>query len=156
MSDALASLVGDFLIKERHVTMTPSAQQVAGPDPTRWGLVFSVNAVGNVWLATTDASILPAGGTLISGNAPIWSPNFRDLGALVNIAWFGLQVTPGAIASIIEILYRPSGPTIGLDDLAKELAQLRRQATRIPDHYHRQLSELQAQLSSRPLTAGRK
>jgi hypothetical protein len=156
MSDALASLVGDFVIRENHIGTNPTAQKIVGPDPTRWGLILSVSASGDAFVATTDTSISTSGGILVSSTSPGLQINFRDWGALVNLAWFVTQVSPGARATAIEVLYRPSGPTMSLDDLVMELAQLRRQSRSIPDHYHRQLSELRQHLSSHHPTAGRK
>lgn len=153
----LASLVGDFQVSQKMFTISGGiAFPIASADPTRWSIIIGAGAPASQLEVTIPGASGLGNGMLVQANAAPWAMTFRDHGSLVNQPFFAINVNASDVISVIQVLYRPSTPTIGLDDLAKELASLRRQVTSIPDHYHQQLSELRQQLSSRPHIGARK
>lgn len=126
MSEQLASLVGDFVIRETAKTVAPASNTLlCGPDPTRWALELAFCPSGSAMVVNTNGNPSASNGKALSSVLLPLIYNFRDHGPIVNVAWFGNGNAGSGQCLVTEILYRPSVPTIGLDDVMKEFKKLR-------------------------------
>jgi hypothetical protein len=123
----LASLLGDFQISETSVTLPIGASTpIVSADPTRWAISFGVPPGGPPIAVSINTAIGAGLGNAVSAAFPNFTLNFRDHGAWVNLPWFGLATAGGSVVTVTTVLYRPTGPTLDLEDIVSELKKLER------------------------------
>jgi hypothetical protein len=118
----LPALSVDFVVTESRFSGVTNNGQVAAQDPTRWAILFSVPVTGQVANVSTRGTVTSAQGIRIDASSPPLWLNFRDVGALVQQAWFTTFLGTSGL-TVIEVFYRPAGWEEAGPELMEELAE---------------------------------
>jgi hypothetical protein len=112
--ESLGEQGSHFTYKESRFALTPTAQQVLKPDPSRVAVIWSNNIMNTAFLTIDQSSTANEGIAVPLGVLPYhWL--FKDLGGIVQGAVWAHAVA-GAILHVVEVLYTPRGPRPALGD----------------------------------------
>lgn len=111
MREQLGPLTADFVVLEKRYPVNGTPSVILPQDPTRWAIIWG-NAQGLVGVTvSTLGDVVSGQGFQISTSSLPWVLTFRDVGALVSSAWYGVTASSPGFINVITIQYRPGGGT---------------------------------------------
>lgn len=102
----LSALAGGWQVVETDVVGAAGETiQVAQANPLRWAILFNPPTTPGTVTLSTKANVKPGHGMqLTAGGAPVIL-SYRQVGGLVQVAWFGVNTAGGAAEVVVtEIL----------------------------------------------------
>lgn len=102
----LTALAGGWQVVETDVVGAAAKTiVVATANPLRWAIMFNPSTTGGTVTLSTNPNVKPGHGMQIVLDGPPIILSYRQVGGLVQVAWYGVNVAGGAAEVIVtEIL----------------------------------------------------